>query len=120
MGACYSISAKFKIKDEKKFIGLSNSYIEEKERLGVRFADKVNRSTFKGILETIFTQQEAQFKKTGELYQYHSDFDTCYSWESIMYDFLIAVAPSLKDNSSLYISLDNDEYTLIVQGGNVV
>ena len=127
MSACYSVTLKVKVLDEKGAIEALKNHIDNDKRTYYNLEKYKERGitteTFDDLMKIFladYPRQEVDITK-GKLYTcYSNDFNASYGWESVMMEMFETITPFIKDNSSLLIYPDSDYDELVVKDGKCV
>lgn len=126
MGACYSVTIKVNLTDEKEAIDALNHHIANDSRTNYsldKYAEKgVTTETFDGLMKILLAelQQEVSVYRKGKFTIYDSAFNASYGWESVMMEWFEVLAPFLTDGSEMLIYPDEDYDKLIIKNGKCV
>lgn len=126
MGQCYSVAIEGKIKDDALLVELTNKFVSNpQENFSDDCWDKSDLTTAEGCIRAILagdTQPslyEIQELKNGNK-MYSNGFDACYSWESVLYRWFIAVASAFEDGTEIEVYPDHGRWTVRVDKGVAV
>ena len=105
MGACYSVDAKIKFKDEE---AKANAMKELKEYIEKNLPHCIrgeNINEFDGQMELIlaFHQENCESYEEKGYKWYISAFNATYSWESVLYDVKDILKKYITSKSHFYI-----------------
>lgn len=127
MGACYEVTLKAKVKDEKGAILALNEHIKNDKRTNYsldKYAEQgVTTETFDDLMRIFLAGwkgQEVRISKEDGLTVYENGFNAHYGWESVMIEMFETLAPYLEDGSELLIYPDHSYDKLIVKNGEYV
>ena len=127
MGACYSVTLKVKVLDEKGAIKALNEHIKNDERTYYNLEEYETRSitteTFDDLMKIFladYPRQEVTITQAKVYRWYENDFNASYGWESVMMEMFETISPYVKDGSELLIYPDSDYDKLIVKNGKCV
>jgi hypothetical protein len=126
MGACYSVTVKINLIDEKGAIDALNKHIKEDK--GVNYSlDKyaeigATTDTFDGLMKILLAeiQSKVSIVKKRKYTYYDNCFGASYGWEYIMIDWFQVLAPFLADNSEMLIYPDEDYDKLVIKNGECI
>lgn len=107
MGQTYTVELNLNIKSEPELVKRSNDYFK-----AIEVADKedfINLNTADEVLRSVFPNLDAWGGA-----RYSADFDASYGWENVMYQWFKAVAPALKEGSSIEVWPDSGSWGLVV------
>jgi hypothetical protein len=126
MGACYSVTMKVNVVDEKGAINALNHHIAQDARTHYALKKYANigigTTTFDDLMRILLAEIQhpvAIFQK-GDFYIYENDFDASYGWEYVMMEWFGVMTPFLADGSELLVYPDDDCDELIVKDGKCV
>lgn len=126
MGQPYSVYLEGKIKDDALLVKLTNDYINNpNSNFSENCWDMSDLTTAEGCIRAILagdTQPglyEIQELKNGNK-MYSNGFDACYSWESVLYRWFIAVASAFEDGTEIEVYPDSGRWTVRVEEGVAV
>lgn len=123
MSQCYSVTATVKAKDEALFCDLAKKYIDEEAFEEGSFSNS-DLSTPEGCVKAILagdSQPEVYGAETRRGWLVcENAFEASYGWESVLCDWLCAVAPALEDGSRLRVSVDDGDWEMSVEDGKAV
>lgn len=126
MGQCYSVAIEGKIKDDALLVELTNKFVSNpQENFSDDCWDKSDLTTAEGCIRAILagdTQPglyEIQELKNGNK-MYSNGFDACYSWESVLYRWFIAVASAFEDGTEIEVYPDHGRWIVRVDKGVAV
>lgn len=126
MGACYSVTMKVNVVDEKGAVNALNHHIAQDARAHYaleKYANiGVNTTTFDDLMRILLAeiQYPVSITQNGEFTVYDNDFDASYGWEIVMMEWFKVMAPFLADGSELIIYPDDDCDELIIQNGKCI
>lgn len=126
MGACYSVTLKVNLIDEKGAINALNHHIAQDARTHYaleKYASiGVGTTTFDDLMRILLAELQCPvsiFQKS-EFRVYENDFNASYGWESVMMEWFEVMTPFLADGSELFIFPDEDYDKLVIQNGKCV
>ena len=128
MGACYDVTLKVKVLDEKGAIKALNEHIENDTRtyysLDEYAKEGITTETFNDLMRIFLAGwkgQEVKISKCSNGFTvYENSFNASYGWESVMMEMFETLTPFLEDGSKLIIYPDSDYDELIVENGKCV
>ncbi len=127
MGACYSVTLKAKIKDEKGVVKVLNEFIANDTRtnysLDLYKAQGIGTETFDDLMRIFLAgwkHQEVTIEEKEGFRVYKNDFNASYGWEGVMMRMFHEIAPFMEDGSELLIWPDSSYDLLVVGEGEVV
>lgn len=113
MGQTYTVELNLNIKSEPELVKRSNEYFR-----AIDVADKeefINLNTADEVLRSVFPNLHAWGGA-----RYSADFDASYGWENVMYQWFKAVAPALKEGSTIEVWPDSGKWKCKVTGSGAV
>ena len=121
MGQVYSVRMKLKIRDEGSLISLMQDFIKANSRyIDFQLDDYakhgIGTDTVEDLVKLMITDRE--FMHEGN--EFTSDFEASYGWEGVMLDMFSAMAPALKNGSTLWVYPDSDYDKLVVKDGAAI
>ena len=116
MGQCYTVYLKMKLKDADEFVRLSRKYATDNN-----WSEDYMRqmSGIDGIIKQMISSGELTVQCEDGWPIFRSDFDASYSWEDVMYEWFVAVAPALEDWSELEVYPDAGGWRCVVHDGKI-
>ena len=128
MGACYSVYAKLKIKDnmEEEIVRILNKKIERADEENVDYNIEGHNPEFvkpynlEELLATFFVEHQGNYtyKRLNNTIEVDSGFNASYGWHLVMYQAMKLIAPYLKNGSVLEI-YDDDNAKYRVKDGEL-
>ena len=126
MGACYSVTFKLNVKDEKEIVRALNEKIKNDEENGravygiEKYGNKTD--TLDGLMGVILAEHQGGVGiKKGRKYVYYSNsFDASYGWESLIYEWFEEMVPFLEDGSVVNVYPDEGHWKCTVKGGKMI
>lgn len=130
MGQCYSISLRYKARNEAAALKALLDKIDRDEHAprpdGAHYhleemLDRfsMSRDSLQDVLRVVFVERgwsRISVSDTGWTI-INNDFDCCYGWHWVMLDAFACIAPYLEDDSSLEIWPDDGQTTNVVRDG---
>lgn len=113
MGQTYTVELNLSIKSEPELVKRSNEYFR-----AIEVADKeefINLNTVDEVLRSVFPNLHSWGGA-----RYSADFDASYGWENVMYQWFKAVAPALKEGSTIEVWPDSGKWKCRVTGSGAV
>lgn len=126
MGACYSVTVKVNLTDEKGAIDALNHHIAKDSRTSYnleKYAEiGVTTATFDDLMRILLAelQQEMSISYEDKFTIYDSCFNASYGWESVMMEWFEVLAPFLADGSQMLIYPDEDYDKLVIKNGKCI
>lgn len=126
MGACYSVTVKINLIDEKGAIDALNHHIAQDARTNYNLEKYANvgatTNTFDGLMRILLAeiQHDMSISQEGKFMIYDSCFNASYGWESVMMEWFDVMAPFLADGSEMLIYPDEDYDKLIIKNGECI
>lgn len=119
MGAVYDVTLKMSYDNEQDIIDLTKDYVGRSAGY-VSFSD-VDYSNFKSTLGIILPARGLHIDyQTADRLKCSCGFDASYGWGNVIGDWFEAIAPVLKDGSTINIyTWDYGEDIGVVRGGSV-
>lgn len=108
MGQCYSVELQLNLKDIKKFIDCGKEYIKNSNAI---FGNNYPINTVDGIVKNLLAAHQGNFIDCSNGL-YKSNFNASYGWETILYSFWLAVAPTLTSGSYIIVYPDKGRWRL--------
>ena len=128
MGACYDVTLKVKVLNEKGAIKAQNEHIEN-DTMTYYSLDKyakegITTETFDDLMRIFLAGwkgQEVKISKCSNGFTvYENSFNASYGWEVVMITMFQEIAPYLENKSELVIDIDNDYDKLVVKDGKAI
>lgn len=127
MGACYSVTLKAKIKDEKGVVKALNEFIKNDNKtdysLDLYKAQGIGTETFDDLMRIFLAgwkHQEVDITEKEGFRVYANDFNASYGWEGVMIRMFHEIVSFLEDGSELLIYPDSSYDLLSVECGEVI
>ena len=118
MSAVYSVQLKVKVEDEEK-VATELQRVATELTLDNVPLEGTSDSWFRYYLAEQEGIKVTSWEENGFTY-YDSDFNASYGWERVLIDGFTAIAPYLKNKSSLYISIENDYDKFVIHNHKVI
>lgn len=126
MGACYSVTMKVNVVDEKGAVNALNHHIASDARTHYALEKYANigvtTATFDDLMRILLAeiQHPIDITQNGNFKFYENDFNASYGWECVMMEWFGVMTPFLADGSELIIYPDEDCDELIIKNGKCV
>ena len=123
MGQCYNVIVKMKVKGAAEIIKQSvDVFKTECPEWYDEIKDKIPCDTVYGCVAFALAANQHNFMAVHRngITTYESSFKATYSWHSLLEDWFEAIAPYLKDGSSMLVYPDNGHYKYVVKDGRSV
>lgn len=126
MGACYSVTIKANVTDEKGAINALNHHIASDARTCYNLEKYASigctTGSFDGLMKILLAeiQYPVSIHQDGNFKVYDNAFNASYGWESVMIEWFGVLAPFLADGSKMLIYPDEDYDKLVIKNGKCV
>jgi len=127
MGACYDVTLKIKVTDEKNAIIALNKKIRNDKRVNFSLENYakqgITTKTFDDLMKIFLAgwkNQEIKIDKSSHYTIYSNAFNASYGWEDVMIEMFKTLAPFLQNNSRFLIYSEDGYDELIVKNGKCI